>query len=303
MSEILRCEKIRKVFVVRDFLGVNRRNVVAVNNISIKIEEGTNTGIVGESGSGKTTFAKIMLLLIRPDEGSVYYREKEITRLSDNKLRSFRSKVRVIFQNPYKSLNPRATVGRTIREAMIQTDSRKQEIEEILMRVGIPKEYRTRYPHQLSGGERQRIAIARALAGFPECIVADEPTGNLDATTEIHILKLLEDLKRAFNLTYVFISHNLKLVSNICDNIAVMYKGNIVEEGSARSVSEHPLHPYTKALWNPETANVSEEKETKNYTGCAFANRCVFRRDICLQTEPEMVEIEKGHFVACFLYE
>ncbi|HPP66744.1 MAG TPA: ABC transporter ATP-binding protein [bacterium] len=304
MNEVLRCENVKKVFTVKDFFGINKRQVIAVNNVSISIDKGINTAIVGESGSGKTTLAKILLLLIKPDSGFVYYKGQIISHLSDTRLRDFRSRVRVIFQNPYKSLNPRMTVEKTIKQALSQTGHSQSNIEEILMQVGIPKEYKTRYPHQLSGGERQRIAIARALAGNPECIIADEPTGNLDATTEIYILNLLKDLQKRFGVTYVFISHNLKLVSNICDRVAVMYRGNIVEEGIIHKIIRVPLHPYTKILWNPETISIDDKPEIEsNRESCVFFSRCPLKKAICAQANPQIIEQENEHFVACFLYQ
>ncbi|MCM8763962.1 MAG: ATP-binding cassette domain-containing protein, partial [Candidatus Omnitrophica bacterium] len=216
MEEILRCEKISKVFIVKDFLGINKRKVIALNDVSITVNKGINLGIVGESGSGKTTLVKVLLLLVRPDSGSVFYRNIDITNLPDSKLRFFRNNVRIIFQNPYKSLNPRSSVERTIREAIPSKITSPDMVETVLTQTGLPADYKNRYPHQMSGGERQRVAIARALAGNPECIIADEPTGNLDATTEIRILRLLDRLRKKLGLTFILITHNLKIVVNFC---------------------------------------------------------------------------------------
>jgi len=303
MNEILRCEKISKVFTVKDFLGINRRKVTAINNVTITVCKGDSFGIVGESGSGKTTLAKILTLLVKPDTGSIYYNGINITHLSDSRLSFFRKNVRIIFQNPYKSLNPRSSVERTIKEAIPSNERSEEKVEEILVKVGLPPDYKNKYPHQMSGGERQRIAIARALAGNPECIVADEPTGNLDATTEIHILKLLDNLKKKLGLTFVFISHNLVIVGSFCNRIAVMYRGNIVEEGFAEQILMSPLHPYTKLLWNKESTEPVKDLTSGNDRGCVFLDRCPYRKEICFNLSPEFKEKEKNHSVSCFLYE
>lgn len=302
MEEVLRCENIQKLFVVKDFLGVKKRKIKALNNISFVVNKGINLGIVGESGSGKTTLAKILLLLIRPDNGSIFHKGINITTLPDSKLRSFRNCVRIIFQNPYKSLNPRMTVERTLKEAMLLKNPTGQHIEEFLIKTGLPVSYKNKYPHQMSGGERQRVAIARALVGSPECIIADEPTGSLDVTTELHILKLLENLKSNSGITFIFISHNLKIVSTFCERVVVMYKGNIVEEGLTKEISRTPLHPYTKLLWNPMSMKYTEEQDYKNTEGCPFVSRCPERKQICFHSSPLLKEKEKSHFVSCFLY-
>lgn len=302
MEELLRCEKIQKIFIVKDFLGVNKRRVKALNNISLTVNKNINLGIVGESGSGKTTLARILLLLIKPDAGYIYYKGTDITNLPDSKLRTFRNNVRIIFQNPYKSLNPRMTVEKTIKESISSKNSASEKIEQLLIQTGLPVDYKSKYPHQMSGGERQRVAIARALAGNPECIIADEPTGSLDATTEIQILKLLDNLKKTLGITFVFISHNLKIVGSFCDRIVVMYRGNVVEEGSTQQILQSPLHPYTVLLWNPSYVKNVEEQNYKSERGCPFVNRCYNRKQICIDQSPELKEKEPGHYVCCFLY-
>ncbi|MCM8758935.1 MAG: ABC transporter ATP-binding protein [Candidatus Omnitrophica bacterium] len=301
MEEILRCEGVQKLFIVKDFFGVKKRKIKALNNISFTVEKGINLGIVGESGSGKTTLAKILLLLIKPDAGSIFYKGINITKLPDSKLQSFRNRVRIVFQNPYKSLNPRMTVEKTLKEAMLSKRFNEKDIERLLKQTGLPVDYKNKYPHQMSGGERQRVAIARALAGDPECIIADEPTGSLDVATEMHILKLLESLK-ATGITFIFISHNLKIVGTFCEKIIVMYKGNIVEQGPTQNILEDPLHPYTKLLWNPESIDNTNEQNYKNDEGCPFASRCPERKSICAHSSPQLKEKEKSHFVSCFLY-
>ncbi|MGB9641696.1 MAG: ABC transporter ATP-binding protein [Candidatus Ratteibacteria bacterium] len=302
MEEILRCEKISKNFIIKDSLGINKRKLTAINHISLIINHNVNIGIVGESGSGKTTLAKTLTLLVKPDSGLIYYRGNEITKLPDRKLRFFRNRVRIIFQNPYKSLNPRSTVERVIKEAMLTETKIPGKVDDILSHVGLSPEYKDKYPHQMSGGERQRLAIARALVGNPECIIADEPTGSLDAMTEIHILTLLEELKKSFGITYVLISHNLKVIAEFCDRIVVMYRGQIVEQGSVEQIVNNPLHPYTQLLWNPESAKIVEEEQKYDY-GCPFLHRCIFRMEKCFHQSPELKEKENDHLVMCFLYE
>ncbi|MCM8814678.1 MAG: ABC transporter ATP-binding protein [Candidatus Omnitrophica bacterium] len=302
MEEILRCEKISKVFVVKDFLGINKRKVKALQDVSITLNKRIDLGIVGESGSGKTTLAKVLLLLVRPDSGSVYYRNTDLTSLPDSKLRFFRNNVRIIFQNPYKSLNPRLSVEKTIKEALFPKKTDPGMIEEILIQTGLPADYKHKYPHQMSGGERQRVAIARAIAGSPECIIADEPTGNLDATTEVHILKLLDGLKKTLGLTFLFITHNLKIVVSFCETIVIMYRGCIVEQASATQILKYPLHPYTRVLWN-QSSFINPVEEYKDREGCVFLFGCPYRKKICFNLQPELKEKEKQHMVSCFLYE
>jgi len=304
MNNILFLDSVRKTFIVKDEMGVREKKFVAVCDVSVGIPERLTFGLVGESGSGKTTLGKMALLLVRPDSGRVFYKEKDITLLSEKHLGFFRKKTRIIFQNPYKSLNPRLTVGYTIAEAAGRPDKRaaRERVAECLDLVGLDPKYETRYPHQLSGGERQRVAIARAIAGAPEFIVADEPTGNLDVSVRGQIIGLLLEIKQKFQLTYLFISHDLKLIESICDMVSVMRGGRIVESGTIAQVMKNPLHPYTRLLRNPAGAIASTQHDVPE-AGCPFAGECSERKSACARGFPQSREIEPGHFVACFLYE
>lgn len=230
-----------------------RKKINVLKNINLEIYKGETLGLVGESGSGKTTFGKILIRLIEPDKGRIFFKNLEITKIPESKLRKYRKKFQIIFQDPYKSLNPRICCGYAVMEGI--EGNRKEKIEkaiEILNNVGIKKERFYDYPHQFSGGERQRIAIARALSTNPEFIVCDEPTSNLDVSIQGQILNLFLELKEKFNLTYLFITHNLKIVRFIADRVAIMYKGEIVEIGRTEEVFKNPSHPYTLKLLKNE---------------------------------------------------
>ncbi|MGC8977302.1 MAG: ABC transporter ATP-binding protein [Candidatus Ratteibacteria bacterium] len=230
-----------------------RKKINVLKNINLEIYKGEIFGLVGESGSGKTTFGKVLIRLIEADRGKIFFKDLEITNISESKLRKHRKKFQIIFQDPYKSLNPRICCGYTIMEAI--EGSKKEKFEkavELLNLVGIKKEKFYDYPHQFSGGERQRIAIARALSTEPEFIVCDEPTSNLDVSIQGQILNLFIELKEKFNLTYLFITHNLKIIKFIADRIAIMYKGEIVEIGKTDEIFENPKHPYTLKLLKSE---------------------------------------------------
>ncbi|MCM8804005.1 MAG: ATP-binding cassette domain-containing protein [Candidatus Omnitrophica bacterium] len=230
-----------------------RKKITVLKNINLEIYKGETFGLVGESGSGKTTFGKILIRLIDPDNGRIFFKDLEITKMPESQLRKYRKKFQIIFQDPYKSLNPRICCGYTVMEGI--DGNKKEKIEkaiEILNDVGIKKERFYDYPHQFSGGERQRIAIARALSTNPEFIVCDEPTSNLDVSIQGQILNLFIDLKEKFNLTYLFITHNLKIIKFIADRVAIMYKGEIVEMNKTEEIFKNPSHPYTFKLLKNE---------------------------------------------------
>jgi ABC-type oligopeptide transport system ATPase subunit len=247
MEILWKVENLKKEYEIRT--EFKKERIVALKNINIEIYKGEIFGLVGESGSGKTTFGKVLIRLIEPDNGKIYYKNIDITDMPEKILRKYRKNFQIIFQDPYKSLNPRIRCGYAVMEGI--KGNKKEKIEraiEILNLVGIKKERFYDYPHQFSGGERQRIAIARALSTNPEFIVCDEPTSNLDVSIQGQILNLFIDLKEKFNLTYLFITHNLKIVRFLADRIAVMFKGEIVETGKTEEIFKNPSHPYTEKL-------------------------------------------------------
>jgi peptide/nickel transport system ATP-binding protein len=295
-------------------------NVKAVDGISFNIKRGTTMGLVGESGSGKTTVGKTILRLNEKTAGDVLFNGVDIHALSHEELRKMRPKMQIIFQDPYSSLSPRLPVSEIIGEAVKEHGLSPEEghdayIDHIMKICGLQPYHKDRYPHEFSGGQRQRICIARALALLPEFIVCDEPVSALDVSIQAQIINLLQELQNEFELTYLFISHDLSVVEHISDEVGVMYLGDLVEFGTKKQIFGNPLHPYTEALLS--AAPVPDPSAVKNRiilegsipspanppSGCKFHTRCWKRMDICDKVIPDVREVEPGHTVACHLYD
>lgn len=292
----------------------------AVDNVSFKINRGEIAGLVGESGSGKTTLARLILRLIEPSSGSVFFEGQDILSLNARELKEIRRKMQIIFQDPYGALNPRLTIQKTIEEPLVihrlyDSKERLDVTKKMLKSVGLnpPELYLDKYPHELSGGQRQRVVICRALALNPSFIVMDEPVSLLDATVRTQILDLILKLKEEFNLTYLFITHDLALARYICNRIFVMYRGKIVEAGETEQVISEPLHSYTKTLIsavpvpNPSIKislppKADEFANALIYQGCRFNSRCPEATQLCCTEEPPLTELESGRLVACWKY-
>jgi oligopeptide transport system ATP-binding protein len=319
---VLEVRNLKKYFPIkRGLLQRVRAHVKAVDDVSFTIYEGETLGLVGESGCGKTTTSRAILQLDPPTAGSVKLEGQELTALGDNELRRMRTKMQIIFQNPYSSLNPRMTVGRALLEPMavhgIATGKEAEDrAAELLRTVGLNPYFVNRFPAEFSGGQRQRIGIARALSLDPYFVICDEPISSLDVSIQSQIVNLLRRLQRDFNLTYLFISHDLSMVRYISDRMAVMYLGKIVELGKSQVVCGSPLHPYTRALWSALPIPDPEIEQTRERIilegdvpspvdpppGCNFNTRCPRVMDVCTQVEPELKEAEPQRWVACHLY-
>jgi oligopeptide transport system ATP-binding protein len=320
MKPLLELKNIKTHFPIRK--GIFSRvvnHVKAVDDVDLTVYPGETLGIVGESGCGKSTLGKTILRLIEPTQGDIIFDGKNITKLSRSQLRPFRRDFQIIFQDPYASLSPRMTVGEIIEEPMViqnmfSSQERKKKVIKLLETVGLSKYHMDRYPHEFSGGQRQRIGIARAIAIQPKLIVADEAVSALDVSIQSQIINLLIDLQKEFNLTYIFISHDLSVVEHISDRVAVMYLGKIVEISSKDQLYDNPLHPYTQSLLSaipiPDPLAIRERIILKGDlpspsnppTGCTFHTRCPVKKDICETKTPSIQEIQDYHFVSCHLY-
>jgi len=315
---LLELKDVKKYFPVK--AGVLKRTVgyvKAVDGVNFSIKKGETLGLVGESGCGKSTTGRTILRLLEATEGEIYFEGENILDYDRNKMRSLRRQMQIIFQDPYASLNPRMTVANIIGEPlkihkMVNGKKERDErVAELLNKVGLQREHMKRYPHEFSGGQRQRIGVARALALNPKLIICDEPVSALDVSIQAQVINLMEDLQEEFNLTYLFIAHDLSVVKHISNRIAVMYLGKIVELSDKRELFQNTLHPYTRSLLSAiPVADPTYEKERiilegdvpspmDPPSGCRFHPRCPEAIDICSEVEPEFKDYEEGHWAAC----
>jgi peptide/nickel transport system ATP-binding protein len=309
MSALVEVKNLKKYF------DTPRGMLHAVDDVSFSIDQGKTMGIVGESGCGKSTLGRTMIHLLDSTGGSIFFEGEDVTFANASKLRKLREDMKIIFQDPYSSLNPRMTVEQTIMEPLIisgrySRQERQDETERLMTMVGIDLRLRLSYPHELDGGRRQRVGVARALALNPKFIVCDEPVSALDVSIQAQMLNLLQDLQQEHSLTYMFVTHDLSVVRHISDNICVMYLGQLVETSPSKELFNHPLHPYTQALISAvPTLDIHHKKKriilegeitspVKPKQGCRFAKRCGYMCKECLEPQ-QLEEVMPEHFVAC----
>lgn len=321
MSELLlEVNGLKKYFpITGGIFGRKQGEVKAVDDVSFYVKKGETLGIVGESGCGKSTTGRLLMRLIEASDGRILFEDKEITSMSKNELRKTRRDIQMVFQDPYASLNPRHSIQQILEEPLIvhgigNKEERKKRVQEMLEVVGLSNYHAKRYPHQFSGGQRQRIGIAKALMTKPKLIIADEPVSALDVSIQAQVLNLMKDIQTEFQLTYIFIAHDLGVVRHISDRVGVMYLGRLIELADSEELYENPLHPYTKALLSAvpipdpdikrETILIEGElpSPANPPSGCAFHTRCSQVMDICKTTRPVERNLN-GHSVACHLYE
>jgi len=320
---LVKVRNLKKYFLESGGLFLRSANAVkAVDDVSFDVYEQETLGLVGETGCGKTTVGRTMLYLYEPTAGKIIFNDTDLSNLGERELRFIRSKMQMIFQDPYASLNPRMTVGSIIGAPLdVHTDQSRKEkrdrVQELLDMVGLNPDFVNRYPHEFSGGQRQRIGIARALALNPDFVVCDEPISSLDVSIQAQVVNLLEDLQKQLGLTYLFIAHDLSMVRHISDRMAVMYLGKIVELADRDEIFLNSLHPYTQALMSavpvpdPDMADNKEriilDGDIPNPAdppkGCNFNTRCPIAKEICFQEEPLYREVKANHWAACHFVE
>jgi oligopeptide/dipeptide ABC transporter ATP-binding protein len=317
-STILQIENLKKYFPIRrGFFQKITGWVRAVENVSFNIEKGKTLGLVGESGCGKTTVARLILKLLDADGGKILFNGQDITELDEKEMKPLRKEIQIIFQDPYGSLNPRMTVGQSIAEGLriagiANHSEQRRRLETLLKMVGMSPSSIDRFPHEFSGGQRQRIGIARALSVEPALIIGDEPISALDVSIQAQIINLLKDLQQQLGLSYLFISHDLNVVGYICDMVAVMYRGHIMEYSPADELFDHPIHPYTHLLLsavpdsdhhleNEAQAVLDDSAESLSPpAGCSFQARCPLAEDRCRQGEIDFASVGENHRVRCW---
>ncbi len=321
MENLIETIDLKKYFYIRKMLFGKTITIKAVDGVNLKIKEGETFGLVGESGCGKSTLGRTILRLIEPTSGKIFFMNQDITNMNEKEFRKMRRHMQIVFQDPYSSLNPRLTIKDIVGEPIkihekMGNKELKEEVAKVLYSVGLNPDIMNKYPHEFSGGQRQRIAIARALILKPKFLVLDEPSSSLDVSIQAQILNLLKKIQKEFKLTYLFISHDLSTVNFMSNRIAVMYLGKIIEHGLKDQIFSLPYHPYTKALFSaipiPDLSFRNRNKILLQGTppspehipiGCRFHSRCPEKiGKICEDKEPDLIEIDKNHFVACHRY-
>lgn len=309
MGPMLSVSELEKTYELKKTVFSNKNKIIkAVDKISFELHEGKTLGIVGESGSGKSTLARCLLLLEKPDSGVIKFFDQDLTRLSEQNLKSLRKDIQIIFQDPYSSLNPRKKVFDALREPLlfhkiVNRHTIDEKVIEILRNIGLDEDFLNKYPHEMSGGQRQRVAIGRALALNPSLLIADEPVSSLDVSIQAQIINLFIDIKQQSKISIIFISHNLNIVQFISDDIIVLYKGRILEMGNKDEVFFHPLHPYTQMLIKAAQGEVCAVKEKTDDihdgNACMYYERCEMAERFCAANMPNL-QGTKEHSVACF---